>query len=138
MHDEHSIRTYQPRRNAAWYSVAASERSAARPAAEVAASGDALAAYRVTEEPYYRAVGDEVALYEAAYSVRMPIMLKGPTGCGKTRFVEYMAWKLNRPLVTVACHEDLSATDLVGRYLLEGEQTIWHDGPLSTAVKHGA
>jgi nitric oxide reductase NorQ protein len=66
------------------------------------------------------------------------MMLKGPTGCGKTRFVEAMAFRLGRPLVTVACHEDLSATDLVGRYLLEGEETIWHDGPLTTAVRHGA
>ncbi len=65
-------------------------------------------------------------------------MLKGPTGCGKTRFVEYMAHRLDRPLITVACHEDLSATDLVGRFLLEGEGTVWHDGPLTTAVREGA
>jgi nitric oxide reductase NorQ protein len=70
--------------------------------------------------------------------MKLPVMLKGPTGCGKTRFVEYMAWYLKRPLITVACHEDLSATDLVGRYLLEGEDTVWHDGPLTTAVKNGA
>ena len=65
-------------------------------------------------------------------------MLKGPTGCGKTRFVEYMAYRLNRPLITVACHEDLSSTDLVGRFLLEGEETVWHDGPLTSAVRAGA
>lgn len=89
-------------------------------------------------EPYYLPVGKEVGLFEAAYRGKLPVMLKGPTGCGKTRFIEYMAWRLNRPLVTVACHEDLSATDLVGRFLLEGDETVWHDGPLTTAVKHGA
>lgn len=94
--------------------------------------------FKVTEEPYYRAVGREVELFEAAYAGKLPIMLKGPTGCGKTRFVEHMAWRLNRPLVTVACHEDLSASDLVGRFLLEGEETVWHDGPLTRAVRNGA
>jgi len=89
-------------------------------------------------EPYYLPVGKEVGLFEAAYRGKLPVMLKGPTGCGKTRFIEYMAWRLNRPLVTVACHEDLSATDLVGRFLLEGDETVWHDGPLTIAVKHGA
>ena len=89
-------------------------------------------------EPYYLPVGKEVGLFEAAYRGKLPVMLKGPTGCGKTRFIEYMAWRLNRPLITVACHEDLSATDLVGRFLLEGDETVWHDGPLTTAVKHGA
>jgi nitric oxide reductase NorQ protein len=74
--------------------------------------------YRITKEPYYRPVADEVELYEAAYSVRMPMMLKGPTGCGKTRFVEYMAYKLGKPLITVACNEDMTASDLVGRFLL--------------------
>ncbi|MFN3494015.1 MAG: AAA family ATPase, partial [Hydrogenophaga sp.] len=77
-----------------------------------------LDAHRVPQQPYYRPVADEVPLFEAAYSVRMPVMLKGPTGCGKTRFVEYMAWKLERPLVTVACNEDMTASDLVGRFLL--------------------
>src|SRR6185295_20099109 len=77
-------------------------------------------------------------LYEAAYSVRMPMMLKGPTGCGKTRFVEYMAWKLGKPLVTIACHEDMTGSDLVGRFLLDAEGTVWHDGPLTLAVRHGA
>ncbi|MEA2174150.1 MAG: nitric oxide reductase NorQ protein [Blastocatellia bacterium] len=98
----------------------------------------AIEEYRVTQEPYYLAVAREVELFEAAHAIRLPVMLKGPTGSGKTRFVEYMAWRLNRPLITVACHEDLSATDLVGRFLLEGEETIWHDGPLTRAVRNGA
>src|SRR5215210_6677650 len=92
----------------------------------------------VTEEPFYLAVGREVELFEAAQSARLPVMLKGPTGCGKTRFVEHMAWRLRQPLITVACHEDLSATDLVGRFPLEGEETVWHDGPLTRAVRNGA
>jgi nitric oxide reductase NorQ protein len=94
--------------------------------------------YVVTDEPFYLAVGREVELFEAAHAALLPVMLKGPTGCGKTRFVEHMAWRLNRPLITVACHEDLSATDLVGRFLLEGEETVWHDGPLTAAVRGGA
>ncbi|HSD61011.1 MAG TPA: CbbQ/NirQ/NorQ/GpvN family protein [Burkholderiales bacterium] len=94
--------------------------------------------YRITTEPYYRPVADEVELYEAAYSVRMPMMLKGPTGCGKTRFVEYMAWKLGKPLVTVACNEDMTASDLVGRFLLDASGTRWQDGPLAIAARHGA
>lgn len=94
--------------------------------------------YRISREPYYLSIRDEVALFETAYKAKLPVMLKGPTGCGKTRFVEAMAYRLGRPLVTVACHEDLSATDLVGRYLLEGDETVWHDGPLTTAVRHGA
>jgi nitric oxide reductase NorQ protein len=98
----------------------------------------AIEKYVLAHEPYYLPVGREVELFEAAYYARLPGMLKGPTGCGKTRFVEYMAWRLGRPLITVACHEDLSATDLVGRFLLEGDETVWHDGPLTIAVKHGA
>ena len=94
--------------------------------------------YRITKEPYYRAVADEVQLFEAAYSVRMPMMLKGPTGCGKTRFVEYMAHKLNKPLITVACNEDMTASDLVGRFLLSASGTEWQDGPLAIAARHGA
>ncbi|WP_340117797.1 CbbQ/NirQ/NorQ/GpvN family protein [Pelagibius sp. 7325] len=97
-----------------------------------------LDAYRIAEEPYYRPTGDEVALYEAAYAGRLPMMLKGPTGCGKTRFIEHMAWRLGRPLITVSCHEDMTASDLVGRYLLEPEGTVWHDGPLTRAVRFGA
>src|SRR5262250_1411570 len=94
--------------------------------------------YRIIREPYYLNIKDEIALFETAYKAKLPVMLKGPTGCGKTRFVEAMAYRMGRPLVTVACHEDLSATDLVGRYLLEGDDTVWHDGPLTTAVRHGA
>ncbi|MCY3542530.1 MAG: CbbQ/NirQ/NorQ/GpvN family protein [Chloroflexota bacterium] len=114
--------------------------------------------YHLTEEPYYVAVGDEVELFEAAYQQRIPLIFKGPTGCGKTRFVEYMSYRLgqpltsikqadsrgverpegdNIPLVTIACHEDLTASDLVGRYLLEGDSTVWIDGPLTRAVKAG-
>ena len=97
-----------------------------------------ISQYRIEKEPYYREVTDEVALYEAAYSVRMPMMLKGPTGCGKTRFVEYMAWKLGRPLITVACNEDMTASDLVGRFLLDAQGTRWQDGPLAIAARYGA
>jgi nitric oxide reductase NorQ protein len=91
-----------------------------------------------TREPYYQAQTNEVALYEAAYAARLPVMLKGPTGCGKSRFVEYMAWKLGKPLVTVACNEDMTASDLLGRYLLEANGTRWLDGPLTTAARMGA
>ena len=113
----------------------------------------------IQEEPFYLPVSDEVEIFEAAYSQKIPVLLKGPTGCGKTRFVEYMAYRLGRPLtvirpevkdnplpsgprgiplVTVACHEDLTASDLVGRYLLEGDSTRWIDGPITRAVKSGA
>jgi len=118
----------------------------------------AIEEYHPHVEPYYVPTGDEVELFEAAFNSKIPVLLKGPTGCGKTRFVEYMAWKLGRPLtivrdtkakrdseaiqalplVTVACHEDLTASDLVGRYLLEGDATRWIDGPLTRAVKAGA
>jgi len=94
--------------------------------------------YKIDNQPYYRAVADEIDLYESAYSVRMPMMLKGPTGCGKTRFVEYMAWKLGRPLITVACNEDMTASDLVGRFLLDASGTRWQDGPLAIAARLGA
>jgi nitric oxide reductase NorQ protein len=109
--------------------------------------------YAITEEPYYLPIGDEVELFEMAYEQRIPVLLKGPTGCGKTRFVEYMSYKLGhplsgsnstraaeapRPLITVACHEDLTASDLVGRYLLDAEGTRWIDGPLTRAVRIGA
>jgi nitric oxide reductase NorQ protein len=94
--------------------------------------------YRVRQEPYYAEVGGEIGLFTTAANKKMPVMLKGPTGCGKTRFVQHMAWKLGRPLITVACHEDLTASDLVGRYLLKGNQTVWVDGPLTLGVKHGA
>jgi nitric oxide reductase NorQ protein len=104
--------------------------------------------FRITEEPYYLPIHDEVELFEAAYAQNVPVLLKGPTGSGKTRFVEYMSWRLHRhignvdeegvPLITVACHEDLTASDLVGRYLLEGDDTRWIDGPITRAVKVGA
>ncbi|MBS1145775.1 MAG: putative ATPase 5 [Proteobacteria bacterium] len=94
--------------------------------------------YKVRQEPFYRAQGNEVTLYEAAYAARLPVMVKGPTGCGKSRFVEYMAWKLNKPLITVACNEDMTASDLVGRYLLDANGTRWLDGPLTTAARIGA
>ena len=97
-----------------------------------------VAQYLMREEPYYRAVGSEVKLFEAAYAARMPMMLKGPTGCGKTRFVEYMAWKLGKPIITIACHEDMTASDLVGRHLLDAQGTTWQDGPLTLAVRYGA
>jgi nitric oxide reductase NorQ protein len=103
----------------------------------------------LSTEPWYLPLADEVKLFEAAYRSRLPVLLKGPTGCGKTRFVEHMTWRLYRsedsahralevPLITVACHEDLSATDLVGRYLLAGDETVWMDGPLTRAVRSGA
>jgi nitric oxide reductase NorQ protein len=124
----------------------------------------AIEEYRAVEEPFYVPISDEVEFFEAAFEQQIPVLLKGPTGCGKTRFIEYMAWKLRRPLtiirnarkppgkasggdldesrglplVTVACHEDLTASDLVGRYLLEGDSTRWIDGPLTRAVKAGA
>tara|TARA_B100001013_G_scaffold341909_1_gene267085 strand:+ start:1200 stop:2093 length:894 start_codon:yes stop_codon:yes gene_type:complete len=118
----------------------------------------AIEEFLVRDEPYYRVVGDELDLFTAAYNQHIPVLLKGPTGCGKTRFVEYMAWKLGRPLsvmkddgapelkegevrvplVTIACHEDLTASDLVGRYLLDANGTRWIDGPMTRAVKNGA
>jgi len=93
--------------------------------------------YLVTEEPYYEPVRDEIALFEAAYQNQLPLLLKGPTGCGKTRFMEHMAWRLQRPLITVSCHDDLTASDLVGRYLVVGGETVWVDGPLARAVRCG-
>jgi nitric oxide reductase NorQ protein len=99
---------------------------------------DPLGQYRIAAEPYYRATDREVELYESAYATRMPMLLKGPTGCGKTRFVEYMAWRLGRPLVTIACHEDMTAADLVGRHLLDANGTCWRDGLLTLAVRFGA
>ncbi len=98
---------------------------------------DPTAGHRIVSEPWYRPSGDELALFHAAWEARMPVMLKGPTGCGKTRFVEHMAWRLGRPLVTVACNEDMTASDLVGRYLLDADGTRWQDGPLAFAARHG-
>lgn len=117
----------------------------------------AIEEYIVSTEPFYQPVRDEIELFQSAYAQKIPVLLKGPTGCGKTRFIEYMAFTMGRPmsvireapagknggdqggpLVTVACHEDLTASDLVGRYLLEGDSTRWMDGPLTRAVKAGA
>src|SRR6476469_372290 len=92
----------------------------------------------VADAPFYRAVGDEVEVFRAAARRGLPVLLKGPTGCGKTRFVEAMAHQLGRPLITVACHDDLTTADLVGRYLLKGGETVWVDGPLTRAVREGA
>ena len=89
-------------------------------------------------EPYYLSSGDEVAVFEQCHARSLAVMLKGPTGCGKTRFVEYMAWRLGRPLVTISCHDDLTASDLVGRFLIRHDGTAWQDGPLTRAVKAGA
>lgn len=94
--------------------------------------------YLINEEPFYQAQENEVALYEAAYNGRLPVMIKGPTGCGKSRFIEHMAWKLQKPLITVACNEDMTASDLVGRYLLDANGTRWLDGPLTIAARIGA
>jgi nitric oxide reductase NorQ protein len=91
----------------------------------------------IEREPYYEPVGDEIALFEAAWHTQIPVLLKGPTGCGKTRFMEHMAWRLRRPLITVSCHDDLTAADLVGRYLITGNETVWVDGPLARAVRCG-
>ncbi|HTZ17910.1 MAG TPA: CbbQ/NirQ/NorQ/GpvN family protein [Dissulfurispiraceae bacterium] len=93
--------------------------------------------YLVETEPYYRPVANEIDLFEAAYRNRIPVLMKGPTGSGKTRFMQYVAWKYHRPLITVSCHDDLTASDLVGRYLVKGGETIWVDGPLTKAVKAG-
>src|SRR4029078_7945262 len=87
--------------------------------------------YPGPDAPYSLPVGDEIAVFETCHARRLAVMLKGPTGCGKTRFVEHMAWRLGRPLVTVACHDDLSASDLTGRYLIRGGETVWLDGPLT-------
>ncbi len=94
--------------------------------------------YPGRDAPYYMPAGDEVPVFEKCHARGLPVMLKGPTGCGKTRFVEHMAWRLGRPLVTVACHDDLSASDLTGRYLIRGSETVWLDGPLTQAARHGA
>lgn len=96
------------------------------------------AQYLINDEPFYTPQADELELYQAAWGQRLPVMLKGPTGCGKSRFVEHMAWKLGRPLITVACNEDMTASDLVGRYLLDSDGTRWLDGPLTTAARIGA
>ncbi len=90
------------------------------------------------DEPWYLPLGDEVSIFEECHRHQLAVMLKGPTGCGKTRFVEHMAWRLQRPLITVSCHDDLTASDLTGRFLIQHDQTVWQDGPLTQAVRNGA
>jgi nitric oxide reductase NorQ protein len=109
------------------------------PAAEHTSSqSDRGVRYPPAAEPFYIPVGREVDLFTACYEQRLPVLLKGPTGTGKSRFVEHMAWRLERPLITVACHDDLSASDLTGRYLFKGSETVWSDGPLTHAARIGA
>lgn len=93
--------------------------------------------YLIDKEPLYFSTVDEIEIYTKAFENKLPILLKGPTGCGKTRFIEYMAWRLQRPLITVSCHDDLTTSDLVGRYLLKENETTWIDGPLTRAVRNG-
>jgi nitric oxide reductase NorQ protein len=97
-----------------------------------------VSGYHIEQEPFYLSTNDEIQLFKAACRANLPVMLKGPTGCGKTRFVQHMAWRLQRPLITVACHEDLFASDLLGRFLLMHDETVWVDGPLTRAVRMGA
>lgn len=94
--------------------------------------------FKISDEPYYAECNSEIALFEAAWRQKVPILLKGPTGCGKTRFVSFMAHKLNLPLITVSCHEDLSASDLIGRYVIQNDEVLWSDGPMTAAVRMGA
>ncbi len=92
----------------------------------------------IEKEPYYKAVGREIEVFEHAFKNKLPILLKGPTGTGKSRFVEHMAWRLKKDIITVACHEETSSTDLIGRFIIKGAETVWQDGPLTRAVKEGA
>jgi len=98
---------------------------------------DRLNDFRIKQRPNYICQGQEEGVFRAAFESRIPIILKGPTGCGKTRFVEYMAYELGLPCITVSCHEDLTAADLVGRFLLKNDETIWQDGSLTLAVRYG-
>ncbi|HJV87399.1 MAG TPA: AAA family ATPase [Noviherbaspirillum sp.] len=97
-----------------------------------------IAASRPDDEPFYVPSGDEVRIFEQCHARRLAVMLKGPTGCGKTRFIEHMAWRLGRPVITISCHDDLTASDLVGRFLIRHDDTVWQDGPLTRAVREGA
>lgn len=92
----------------------------------------------IEQEPYYKTIGKEVEVFEHAFKNKLPFLLKGPTGTGKSRFVEHMAYRMKKPIITVACHEETSATDLLGRYIIQGTETVWKDGPLTKAVKEGA
>lgn len=98
---------------------------------------NSLNEYLIAQEPFYASQHNEIELFGAAYNNNIPVLLKGPTGCGKTRFMEHMAWRLERPLITVSCHDDLTAADLVGRFLIVGGETRWADGPLARAVRGG-
>lgn len=100
-------------------------------------AGLAEEAWLPKQEPFYEPLGNETALFENAWRNQLAVLLKGPTGCGKTRFMEHMAWRLKKPLITVSCHDDLTAADLVGRYLLRDGETVWLDGPLTRAVRQG-
>lgn len=94
--------------------------------------------YYIEQEPYYQPVANEIQIFESACANQLPILIKGPTGCGKTRFMEHMAWRMQKPLMTVSCHDDLTAADLVGRFLITRGETVWVDGPLTKAVRFGA
>jgi nitric oxide reductase NorQ protein len=118
--------------------VSVEGRNLRTPRLPMAARSDSSTRFCTVHGPFYLPLADEASVFEAAAAARLPVLLKGPTGCGKTRFVEYMAWHLGRELATVACHEDLTATDLVGRYLLSGDETVWMDGPLTRSVRSGA
>jgi nitric oxide reductase NorQ protein len=118
--------------------VSVEGRNLRTPRPPMAARSDSSTRFCNVHGPFYLPLADEASVFEAAAAARLPVLLKGPTGCGKTRFVEYMAWHLGRELATVACHEDLTATDLVGRYLLSGDETVWMDGPLTRSVRSGA
>ena len=101
-------------------------------------SSERVRTFAAPDAPYYVATGEEVSVFEQCHAQRLAVMLKGPTGCGKTRFVEYMAWKLGRTLITISCHDDLTANDLIGRFLIRHDGTFWQDGPLTRAVREGA
>lgn len=101
-------------------------------------NADRTAVIGVGAEPFYLPAAGEIAVFEQCHAHHLAVMLKGPTGCGKTRFIEYMAWRLGRPLITISCHDDLTASDLVGRFLIRHDGTAWQDGPLTRAVREGA
>ena len=94
--------------------------------------------YLPVNKPYYKATAKEIVVFEHAFKNRLPVLLKGPTGTGKTRFIEFMSHELKKPLITISCHEETSSTDLIGRYIIKGAETIWIDGPLTRAAKEGA
>ncbi|WMJ73645.1 CbbQ/NirQ/NorQ/GpvN family protein [Cytophagaceae bacterium ABcell3] len=93
---------------------------------------------KITQRPYYKQTGKESEVFRHAFTNKLPVLIKGPTGSGKSRFIEHMAWELEQELFTIACHEETSATDLIGRYIIKGAETVWIDGPLTKAVKNGA